>query len=142
VAGVPVAVVIEAASFLEHAMQLDAARPHIFDVSLGRFVAVFEAPLLLRLAPKDLVVAVRVERRVDVNQIDAGGGQLSQLVEVIPSVDNTRINDGGGFRSGHWREDKSTAQFVNALNSSSLRKQIIGGGHPEIFLLPNRRESA
>ena len=42
VAGVPVAVVIEAAGFLEHAVQLDATRAHVLDVSLGRFMPVFE----------------------------------------------------------------------------------------------------
>jgi hypothetical protein len=34
VAGVPVAMVVEAAGFFEHAVQLDAARAHELDVSL------------------------------------------------------------------------------------------------------------
>lgn len=34
-AGVPVAVIIEAAGFLEHAVQLEAARAHVVDVSFG-----------------------------------------------------------------------------------------------------------
>ena len=34
VAGVPVAVIIEAAGFLEHAMQFNAARAHVIDVGL------------------------------------------------------------------------------------------------------------
>ena len=42
VAGVPVAVVVEAAGLLEHAGQFDAARAHEVDVGLRRFVAVLE----------------------------------------------------------------------------------------------------
>ena len=76
-AGVPVAVIVEAAGFLQHAVQFDAARAHVVDVGLGRFVTVFEAAFLLRLAPEDFVVAVRVERRVDVDQIDARIRQLA-----------------------------------------------------------------
>ena len=91
VAGVPVTVVVKAAGFLEHAMQLDAARPHILDVSLGRFVTVCEAAFLLRLAPKHLVIAVRVERRVDVDQIEARLGQLTQLIEIIAAINDSRI---------------------------------------------------
>src|SRR2546428_13828329 len=56
VAGVPVAVVVEAAGLLEHAGQLDRARPHEFDGRLGRFVPVLERPLLLGLAPEHLGV--------------------------------------------------------------------------------------
>ncbi len=41
-AGVPIAVVVEAPGFLEHTMQLDTARAHVLDVSLGRFVPVSE----------------------------------------------------------------------------------------------------
>jgi hypothetical protein len=102
VAGVPVAVVIEAAGFLEHAVQFDAARAHVLDVGLGRFVAVFEAALLLRLAPENFVVAIRVERRVDVDQIDAAIRQLAQLIEIIAAVDNPRVEQRGRF-CGHLR---------------------------------------
>lgn len=42
VAGMPVAVVIKTACFLQHAVQLVAAGAHIFDVGLGRFVPVLE----------------------------------------------------------------------------------------------------
>ena len=63
VAGVPVAVVVEAAGLLEHAGQLDATRAHVVDVGGRGGVAVLERPLFLGLAPEDLVVAVAVERR-------------------------------------------------------------------------------
>ncbi len=36
-----------------------------------------ERAFLFCLSPEDFVVAVRIERRVDVNQIDARVGQLS-----------------------------------------------------------------
>ena len=45
VAGMPIAVIVEAASFLEHAMQLDAAQPHVVDIDLGRRMTIFEASL-------------------------------------------------------------------------------------------------
>jgi hypothetical protein len=97
---VPVAVVVKAAGFLEHAVERDAARAHVLDVRLGRFVAIFEAALLLGLAPKDFVVAIRVERRVDVDQIDTAVRQFVQLIEIIAAVDNPRVEERGRF-CGH-----------------------------------------
>jgi hypothetical protein len=97
---VPVAVVVEAAGFLEHALQLDAARAHVLDVGFGRFVSVFEAALLLGLAPKNFVVAIRVERRVDVDEIDTAVRQFVQLIEIIAAVDNPRVEQRGRF-CGH-----------------------------------------
>ena len=55
---------------------------------------------LFGLAPEDFVVAVRVEWRVDVNQIDARIGKLAQLIEIIAAVDDARINYGRRF-NGH-----------------------------------------
>ncbi len=93
-------VAVETPGFLEHAMQFDAARAHVIDVSLGRFVPVFEAALLFRLAPKNFVVAIRVERRVDVDEIDAAVRQFVQLIEIIAAVDNPRVEQRGRF-CGH-----------------------------------------
>ncbi len=90
----PVAVVVEAAGLLEHAGQLDAARPHVVDVSLRAGVAVLEGPLLLGLAPEDLVVLVAVERRVDVDQVHAAVGKLAELVEAIAAVDDAGVEQG------------------------------------------------
>jgi len=88
----PVAVVVEAAGLLEHARKLDAARPHVLDVRLRGGVAILERPLLLRLAPEDLVVAVAVERRVDVDQVHAAVRQLAKLVETVAAVHDPRIH--------------------------------------------------
>jgi hypothetical protein len=55
-------------------------------------VAVLKRPFFLRLAPKDFVVSIRVERRVDVDQIDATVRQLAKLIEIVAAIDNLRIN--------------------------------------------------
>ena len=47
--------------------------------------------------PENFVVTVRVKRRVDVDQIDARVGQLSQLLEIVPAVDDARVNESRGF---------------------------------------------
>ena len=91
--GVPVAVVVEAAGLLEHAGQFDAPRAHVVDVSLGALVPVLEGALFLGLASEDFVVAVRVEGWVDVDEIDAGGGQLAELVEIVAAIDDAGIDE-------------------------------------------------
>ena len=70
----PVAVVIEAAGLFEDAGQFYATGAHVFDIGLGGGVAVVEGALFLRLAPKDLVVAVGVKGRGDVDEVHAGDG--------------------------------------------------------------------
>src|SRR4029077_10842360 len=50
------------------------------------------AKLRLCFSPKDLVVAVRIKRRVDVNQIDASCWKFSQLLEIIAAVDDASAN--------------------------------------------------
>ena len=78
VAGVPVAVVVEAAGFFEHPRQLDAARAHVVDVGLRGGVAVLEGAFLLGLAPEDFIVAVRIKRRVYViRSMQSSGSFLS-----------------------------------------------------------------
>jgi hypothetical protein len=57
-------------------------------------VPILERTFLFGLAPKDLVVTVGVEWRIDVNQIDAGGWQFRQLFEVLPTVNDAGINNG------------------------------------------------
>ena len=69
----------------------------LIDVDLRGSVPIFEAALLLGLAPKNFVVAIRVERRVDVNQIDARLRQLTELVEIIAAVDNASVEQRGRF---------------------------------------------
>ena len=96
-AGMPVAVIIEASGLFQNTMQLDAARAHVLDVRLRRFVAVFERTFFLRLAPEDLVVPVGVERRVNVDQIDTRLRQLAELVEIIAAINDPRIDQRRSF---------------------------------------------
>src|SRR5438552_1846790 len=98
--GVPVAVVVEAAGVLEDAGELNAAGAHVFDVGLGAGVAVLEGTLFLGLAPEDLVVAVGVEGRVDVDQVDAGVGQALELFEAVAAVDDAGVDEGGWVGRG------------------------------------------
>ena len=98
-AGVPVAVIIKAAGLFEDARQLFAARAHVVNVSRGGFVAVVKPPLLAGLRPEDFVVAVGIERRVNVFQIHAGIGQLLELVQIVATVNDAGVHEGGGFLS-------------------------------------------
>ncbi len=75
-AGVPVAVIVEAARLLQHPSQFHAARAHELNVGLGGLVAVFEGALFFGLAPEHLVIAVGVERRIDVDQVNRGVRQF------------------------------------------------------------------
>ena len=97
VAGVPVAVVIKAAGLFEDAGELHAARAHVVNVGLGVLVAVFKGALFLVLPPKDLVVAVGVERRVNVDQIHAGVGQLGELFQIVAAINDAGVQQCGGF---------------------------------------------
>jgi hypothetical protein len=60
-------------------------------------------PLLLGLAPKNLVIAVRVERRIDVDQVDAAGGELAKLVQAVATVDDAGVD--------HRRRAPATGEF-------------------------------
>jgi hypothetical protein len=53
-------------------VEFDAAFEHEYEVGLGGGVAVFERAFFAGLAPEDLVVAVGVKGRVDVDEVDAG----------------------------------------------------------------------
>jgi hypothetical protein len=64
-------------------------------------VAVVEGALLLGLSPEDFVVAIGVERRVDVDEVYAGVGQLAQLFQVVAAVDDARIEQGRWLVHGH-----------------------------------------
>ena len=97
VAGVPVAVVIKAAGLFEDARQLHAARPHVVNVGLGVLVPVFKGALLLGLAPKDFVVAVGIERRVYVNEVNAGVGQFGELFQIVAAINHAGVEEGRGF---------------------------------------------
>ena len=92
VGGVPVAVVVEAAGFLEDAVEVLAAGAHVVDVGAGGFVAVFEGAFFLGLAPEDFVVAVGVEGGIDVDEVHALGGEFGELFEVVAAVDDAGVD--------------------------------------------------
>ena len=73
---------------------MHAARAHVVNVSLGVLVAVFKGALLLGLAPEDLIIAVGVEGRVNVNQIHAGIGQLGELFQIVAAIDDAGVEEG------------------------------------------------
>ena len=90
-AGVPVAVIVKAAGFFEYPRQLHATGPHEFDIGLRGLMAVVKRPLFLGLAPEDLIVPIRVEGRIDVDEVDAGIRQLLELLKIVAAVDDPRI---------------------------------------------------
>ncbi len=103
VTGVPVAVIVKAARAFEDAGELLAARAHEFDVGLGGRVAIVERALLLGLSPEDFIVAVGIEGRVDVDQVDAAVRELGELVEVVAAVDDSGVQQRGRFARGAHR---------------------------------------
>ena len=98
VGGVPVAVIVEAAGRFEHPVQLDAARAHELNIGLRGGVPVFEGALLFGLAPEHFIVAIRVERRVDVDEIDARRREFLKLLKAVAAPDDTRVHQRGRFR--------------------------------------------
>jgi hypothetical protein len=70
--GVPVAMVVEAARLLQHAIQFLTPGKHVVDVRLRGLVPVLKGSFLLGLAPKHFVITVGVERRVYVDQVNTG----------------------------------------------------------------------
>jgi hypothetical protein len=82
-------------------------------------MTVCEAALLFRLAPEDLVIAVRVERRVDVDEVDAAVGQLTQLVKVIAAVDDARLDEWGGFGGLHLANRSLTVRVESTRQAST-----------------------
>lgn len=92
VRGVPVTMIIKTAGFLEDAVQLDAAGTHKVDISLCGGVAVFEGAFFLCLAPEDLIIAVGVKRRVDIDKVNASIGEFFQLIDVIAAINDAGVN--------------------------------------------------
>ena len=93
VACVPVAVIVEATRLFQYTRQLHATRPHIFDICLGALVAILEGTFFFRFAPKNLVITIRVERRVDINKVDTIVGKPPKLVQIVSTVDYLRIDE-------------------------------------------------
>jgi len=55
-------------------------------------VAVLKGAFFLCFAPEDLVITVRVKRRVDINKVNASIGEFFQLFEVIAAINDTSID--------------------------------------------------
>jgi len=81
------------AGLFEDTGELHAARAHVVNVGAGGFVAIFKGALLLGLAPKDFVVAIGVERRVNVNEVNAGVGQFLELFQIIAAVNDAGVEE-------------------------------------------------
>ena len=73
--------VVERTGFLEYTRQFDTARSHVINVSLSAGVTIRKRTLLFCLAPEHFVVAIRVERRIDVNKVNAVIRQFAELFE-------------------------------------------------------------
>ena len=59
-------------------------------------MAVFERALLFGLAPEDFVIAVGVEGRVNIDEVNAGVGQFLELLKIVAAVNDTRVHEGRG----------------------------------------------
>ena len=112
--GVPIAVVIKRPCILQNAGYFHTTRPHDVDVGSRRFVPIFKGALLFRLTPKHLVISVGIERRVDVDQIDALIWKPAELVDAVPTTDDLRID----FRR---------AQIWPIWNIESLNSTVLVG---------------
>src|SRR5690348_459750 len=64
----PIAVIVEAPRWLQNAREFHTTRTHEIDIRLSRCMPILKRPLLFRLSPENLIAAIRVERRIDVNQ--------------------------------------------------------------------------
>jgi hypothetical protein len=80
-------------------------------------VTVCKRALLLGLAPKDFIVAIGVERRVNVNQVNAGVGQFGELFQIVAAINDAGVEE----RRGETRRDEdfnrgaATGSFVVAF---------------------------
>ncbi len=83
-------------------------------------MAVLEGALLLGLAPKDFVVAVGVERRVNVDEVHALIGQLAQLFQVIAAIDDAGIPSAEGRPAGWFAAGVSGAASVEFFDFACL----------------------
>ena len=84
--------IIKAPGLFQHAGQFQAPRPHVLNVSAGGFVPVLKGSFFLGLTPKHLVIAIRVERRVNVNQVNASGREFRELVQVVTAINNAGVH--------------------------------------------------
>ena len=77
------------------------------------------------LAPEDFVVAVGVKGRVYVDEVHAGVGELTQLVEVVAAVDDAGVHEGRRFAS---RGGLGHAASQRIGDSVCFPRKICSGG--------------
>src|ERR1039458_284902 len=120
--GVPVAVIIKTAGLFEDAGKLHAARPHVFNVSLGGFVAVFKRAFLFGLAPKDFVIAVGLKGLFYVNQVGGGARQFGKLFEIVAAINNARVE-----KRGRFQPRRSNGSFRSGFlcHAASVRRKFV-----------------
>jgi hypothetical protein len=83
---------------------------------------VIEGAFFFGFAPEDLVVAVGVEGRVDVDEVHAMVGELGELVEVVAAVDDAGIGEGRGPARGGGRRWRRIFQFLgHAINCIGIK---------------------
>ena len=119
VAGVPVAVVVEAAGGLEYPVQFRYARTHVADISHSIAVAVVEGTLFLVVAPKHFVVAVGVEGRVNIDQVNCLGWEMLKYFQAVPAIHRLwrkdyRLHSSGA--RGHGNDFSSNRCRFNLTN--------------------------
>jgi hypothetical protein len=96
-------------------------------------MSIFEGVFLFRFTPdsaspaRTLVVAVPIEGRVDVNQIDACVRKFSKLIEIIAAINDTRINECGRFsrRSAHKEMVRDVSTLLNMTKPQYMTRVSI-----------------
>jgi len=100
-------------------------------------VAVIEGSLLPLLAPEDLVVAVRVKGRVNVDEVHAGVGPLGELHPVVAAIDDAGVEERGGFarRRGRPRAGRGTRRSTAGRDRPWHTRQVTAaqGGTQAFF---------
>ena len=56
-------------------------------------MAIIERTHLPLFVPEHFVISIGIEGRIDVDQINAGVRELRQLIQIIPAVDDLRIDE-------------------------------------------------
>ena len=87
----PVAVIVKAPGWLEHPVQLAEAWFHVGYISGDIFKPVTELPFAVFVCCS-IVLAVGIKGRVDVDEVDAFGGEGLQLDETVPAVDDAGLH--------------------------------------------------
>jgi hypothetical protein len=96
---------------------------------VGGFVAVFKGALLLGLAPKDFVIAVGVEGRVNVNEVNAGVGQFLELFQIVAAINDAGVEEDGGFQfRGRARHSVRAVVGLRASGGQGIARPTFASG--------------